>query len=55
VPIAALIVFLVGLAVGGWWLGPVTLALYAIALGLGFRACVTIWGESGKLEENVAG
>jgi hypothetical protein len=34
VPIAALIVFVVGLFVGGWWLALILLALYGIALVL---------------------
>ena len=36
VPVAATILFGIGLFVGGWWLGLVTLALYSIALLLSF-------------------
>ncbi|MER3406067.1 MAG: hypothetical protein C4289_13635, partial [Chloroflexota bacterium] len=36
VPILVLLVFIVGLFVGGWWLGLIALALYAIALVSGY-------------------
>jgi cytoskeletal protein CcmA (bactofilin family) len=36
VPVLALIVFIVGLFVGGWWLGLIALALYALALVSGY-------------------
>ncbi len=36
VPVLALLIFLVGLLVGGWWLGLMALALYAIALVSGY-------------------
>lgn len=34
VPILALILFIIGLSIGGWWLGPILLALYAAAIPL---------------------
>jgi len=36
VPVSAVLLFGVGLLVGGWWIGPLALALYAAALPLGF-------------------
>ncbi|MBI4498827.1 MAG: hypothetical protein HY689_13120 [Chloroflexi bacterium] len=36
VPLAALLLFLIGLVVGGWWLGIITLALYGIGLALSY-------------------
>lgn len=36
VPIATLILFILGLAVGGWWLAPLALAVYGIAIALGY-------------------
>ncbi len=35
VPIAAFIVFVLGIFLGGWWIGLVVLAIYFIALALG--------------------
>jgi hypothetical protein len=35
-PIVALIVFIVGLLVGGWWLGLLLIPLYILALALGY-------------------
>lgn len=35
-PIVALIVFILGLLVGGWWLGLLLIALYILALALGY-------------------
>jgi cytoskeletal protein CcmA (bactofilin family) len=35
-PIVALIVFIVGLLVGGWWLGVLLIPLYILALALGY-------------------
>ena len=36
VPIVAIIAFVIGLIVGGWWLALAALALYAIALAVGY-------------------
>ncbi len=36
VPLLALIVFGVGIVIGGWWLGLLALALYLVALALGY-------------------
>jgi hypothetical protein len=36
VPVGALFLFVLGLFVGGWWLGPMALALYGIALVAGY-------------------
>jgi cytoskeletal protein CcmA (bactofilin family) len=36
VPFAALLLFVVGLAIGGWWIGPLLLALYLGALPAGY-------------------
>ena len=35
-PIVAIIAFVIGLIVGGWWLALAALALYAIALAVGY-------------------
>jgi cytoskeletal protein CcmA (bactofilin family) len=35
-PILALIVFIVGLLIGGWWIGLLLIAVYLLALGLAF-------------------
>lgn len=38
-PILALMVFLLGLVVGGWWIGLMLLVLYAILAPIGYVAC----------------
>lgn len=35
-PVAALLLFIVGLLVGGWWIGPLAVALYLALLPLGY-------------------
>jgi len=36
IPILAILVFAIGLLIGGWWLGLALIFLYALALGVGF-------------------
>ncbi|WP_108067034.1 polymer-forming cytoskeletal protein [Vitiosangium sp. GDMCC 1.1324] len=45
IPIAAALVFMVGLLLGGWWLGLFILALYALALALCFPVVGMLLGQ----------
>lgn len=45
IPIAAALVFMVGLLVGGWWIGLFILALYALALALSFPVVGMLLGR----------
>jgi hypothetical protein len=45
VPILAMLVFALGLLIGGWWLGLVLLFLYALALGLGYVISAVLLGD----------
>ena len=45
VPILAMLVFAVGLLIGGWWLGIVLLFLYALALGVGYIVSAVLVGD----------
>jgi hypothetical protein len=44
VPIVAILVLVVGLLIGGWWLGVLLFVLYALALGLGYLVSATLVG-----------
>jgi cytoskeletal protein CcmA (bactofilin family) len=44
-PIAAALVFMVGLLVGGWWIGLFILALYGLALALSFPVVGVLLGR----------
>jgi hypothetical protein len=44
VPIVAILVVVLGLLIGGWWLGVLLLVLYALALGLGYLVSATLVG-----------
>jgi hypothetical protein len=44
VPFGAALVFVVGLFVGGWWLGPMALALYGVALVAGYVLAALVLG-----------
>jgi cytoskeletal protein CcmA (bactofilin family) len=46
VPIAALLLFGVGLAIGGWWIGPLLLALYLGALPVGYTMAGLLVGHA---------
>lgn len=35
IPVLAILLFVVGLFAGGWWLGPLSIAAYALLIGLG--------------------
>jgi hypothetical protein len=45
VPILAMLVFALGLLIGGWWLGIVLLFLYALALGVGYIVSAVLVGD----------
>jgi hypothetical protein len=45
VPILAMLVFAVGLLIGGWWLGIVLLFLYGLALGVGYIVSAVLVGD----------
>jgi hypothetical protein len=45
VPVGALLLFVLGLFVGGWWLGPAVLGLYALALVVGYAAAALVVGS----------
>jgi hypothetical protein len=45
VPILAMLVFALGLLVGGWWLGIVLLFLYALVLGVGYVVSAVLVGD----------
>lgn len=45
VPVAALVLFIIGLSIGGWWLGPMLLALYGITLLLGYITAALFIGS----------
>ena len=47
VPIVALIIFVIGLIVGGWWLGVAAIALYAIALAVAYVLAALFVGRRG--------
>jgi hypothetical protein len=47
VPAGALLLFVFGLLVGGWWLGPLALALYALALVAGYALAALVVGTWG--------
>ena len=45
VPVLAMLVFGLGLLIGGWWLGIVLLFLYALALGVGYVVSAVLVGD----------
>jgi hypothetical protein len=45
IPILAMLVFAVGLLIGGWWLGIVLLFLYSLALGVGYVVSAVLLGD----------
>ena len=45
VPILAMLVFALGLLIGGWWLGIVLLFVYALALGVGYVVSAVRMGD----------
>ncbi len=45
VPILAILVFAIGLLIGGWWLGLTLIFLYALALGVGFVVSAVLVGD----------
>ena len=44
-PLLAMLVFAIGLIVGGWWIGLFLLALYGLALALGYVVCGLFVGD----------
>lgn len=48
VPILSLIVFVLGIFVGGWWLGLFMIAAYLLALGLGYVVSSLLLGRWGS-------
>lgn len=48
VPIVALIVFILGIFVGGWWLGLFMIAAYLLACGLGYVVSSLLLGRWGS-------
>ncbi len=45
VPLLAALVFVVGLLIGGWWLGIALICLYALALGIGYVISAVLLGD----------
>jgi hypothetical protein len=45
VPIAAMVIFGLGLLIGGWWIGPLALALYLVLVPLGFTIVALYLGH----------
>jgi cytoskeletal protein CcmA (bactofilin family) len=45
VPVVALFLFVVGLVIGGWWIGPLLLALYLGALPVGYAVAGLLAGR----------